>query len=69
MYGVWKNTQLNIRSASQIVQKFRGELNSQGELIFQGPWDYGFPLALSVNETLSFHENCQNQCCVWDLGN
>ena len=69
MYGIWKNIQLNIRITSQIVQKFRGELNSQGKLIFQEPWDYGSPLAFSVNETLSFHEKCQNQCCVWDLGN
>ena len=69
IYGVWKNIQLNIGSASQIVQKFRGEPKSQGELIFYEPWDYGSRLAFSVNETLSFHEKCQNQCCVWDLGN
>ena len=37
MYGIWKNIQLNIRITSQIVQKFRGELNSQGKLIFQEP--------------------------------
>ena len=69
MYGIWKNIQLNIGITSQIVQKFRGELNSQAKLIFQEPWDYGSPLAFSVNETLSFQENCQDQCCVCDLGN
>ena len=34
MYEIWKNIQLNTSSASQIVQKFPGEQNSQGELIF-----------------------------------
>ena len=49
MYGNWKNIQLNMRSASQIVQKF------QGELIFYEPPDIGSPLALSQNGTLSQH--------------
>ena len=34
MYGIWKNIQLNISSASQIAQRFPGELKFQGELIF-----------------------------------
>ena len=34
MYEIWKIIQLNINSVSQIVQKFPGELKSQGELIF-----------------------------------
>ena len=64
MYGVCKNIQLNIRSVSQIVQKFPGELKSQGEVLYNGS-----QLAFPVNETLSLREKCQNQCCVWDLGN
>ena len=48
MYGIYKNIQLNIRTASQVVEKFPGES--------KGPWDIGSPLAFSVNETLSFHE-------------
>ena len=34
MYGIWENIELNISSASQIAQKFPGELKFQGELIF-----------------------------------
>ena len=34
IYGIGKKIQLNIRSASQIVQKFSWELKSQEELIF-----------------------------------
>ena len=59
MSGIWKNIQLNVRSFSQIVQKFPEELKPQGALMFQEPWDIGPPLAFSENETLSFHEKCQ----------
>ena len=34
MYGIWKIIQLNIRSASQIAQKFPVELKFQGKQIF-----------------------------------
>ena len=34
MYGIWENIQLNINSASQIVQKFPRELKFEGQLIF-----------------------------------
>ena len=34
MYGSWKSIPLNIRSASQIVQKLPGELKYQGKLIY-----------------------------------
>ena len=34
MYEIWKNIQLNISSAYQILQKFPGELKFQAELIF-----------------------------------
>ena len=36
IFDVWdlENIQLNIRITSQIVQKFAGELKSQGKLIF-----------------------------------
>ena len=30
MYGIWKNIELNIKSASKIVQKFPEELKSRG---------------------------------------
>ena len=33
MDASWKNIPLNIRSTSEIVQKYPGELKSQGELI------------------------------------
>ena len=69
MYGSLKNLQCNIRSASQIVQKFPGELKSQRVVIFCEPWDIGSPLAFSVNEALSFYKKCQNWSCVWDLRN
>ena len=55
MYGIWKIIQLIISSASQIVQKFPGELKFQGELIFQEHPHIGSPLAFSGNETLSLH--------------
>ena len=50
------------------MQKFLGELKSQGELIFSEPCDIGSELAFSVNETKSFHEKCQNESFVLDLG-
>ena len=34
IYGMFKNIHLNVKSPSQIVQKFPGKLKSQGELIF-----------------------------------
>ena len=34
MYGIWKNIQLNINSASQIAQKIPRELKFEGQLIF-----------------------------------
>ena len=34
MYGMWNNIQLNMRSASETVQKFPGKLKSQDELVF-----------------------------------
>ena len=34
MYGSWKNIQLNIKNASQIMKKFPGEVKSQQELRF-----------------------------------
>ena len=34
MDGIWKNIQLNLRSASEIVEKFQGKRKSQEELIF-----------------------------------
>ena len=37
MSGIWKNIQLNVRSFSQIVQKFPEELKPQGALMFQEP--------------------------------
>ena len=55
MYAIWKIIQLNIISASQIVQKFPVELKSQGELIFSEPGDIGSALAFSLNETRPFH--------------
>ena len=67
MYWIWKNIQLNISSASQIVQKLLGELKFQEELIFQEPRDIGSPLAFSLNETLPFRKKFENQSCVWDL--
>ena len=39
MYGILNINQLNINSASQILQKLLGELKSQGELIFYKPPD------------------------------
>ena len=68
MNWIWKNIQLNISSASQIVQKLLGELKFQEELIFQEPRDIGSPLAFSLNETLPFRKKFENQSCVWDLG-
>ena len=69
MYGIWKIIQLNIGNTSQIVQKLLGEVKCQRELIFWEPWDTGFLLAFSVNETLSFDNKCQNLSSVWDVGN
>ena len=37
--------QLNLSSASQVVQKFMRELKSQGEIIFAEPQYIGYPLA------------------------
>ena len=34
MYGIWNNILLNISSASQIMEKFLGELKFQGELLY-----------------------------------
>ena len=34
MYGIWKKILLNISSASQIMEKFLGELKAQRQLMF-----------------------------------
>ena len=59
---------MSISSPPQILAKQAGEPISEGGLIFQKPPDIGSPLAFSVNETLSFHNKCQNHSCVCDLG-
>ena len=61
--------QLNLSSASQVVQQFMRELKSQGELIFSEAPDIHSLLAFSVNQTLFFHNKCQNHPFVWDVGN
>ena len=52
--------QLNLSSAPQVAQKFMRELKSQGELIFSEALYVRSLLAFSVNQTLFFHNKCQN---------
>ena len=58
VYGIIKVNQLNINSASQILQKELGELISEVELTLQEPPDIGSPLAFLVNEIMSFQNTC-----------
>ena len=58
--GILKIDQLNISSAPQILNKQVGELLSEGELISCKDLDIGSPLAFLVNESLFFHNTCQN---------
>ena len=69
MYGILKTNHLNTSSSFEILQKLLGGLKIQGELIFYESPDTGAPLAFLVNETLSFHNKCQNHSCKWNLGN
>ena len=54
---------MNTSSAFQMLQT--GTTISGGTNILKTP-DIGFPQAFSVNETLFFHNKCQNHSCVWD---
>ena len=49
VYGILKINQLNISSASQILQEELGELISEVKLILQEPPDIGSPLAYLIN--------------------
>ena len=53
---------------SNFVDIARGTKIS-GETNILRTLDIGFPLAFSVNETLSFHNKFKNQPCVGDLQN
>ena len=60
MYGILKNNQLNIGSASQIFEKGVGELLPERELIFYEHPDNGSAISFLVNEILLFRNTCQN---------
>ena len=69
IYGIWKKLQLNIRSGSQIEPKFsRGTKMSERTSILKTS-GYWFPTGFLVKENLFFHEKCENQSPVSDLGN
>ena len=61
--AILKINQLNIGNVLEILEK------QVGELIFYEHGDIGSPQAFLLNETLFFHNTCQNLPSVWDLGN